>query len=67
MPEPPKETMPHPYGVDVELLQRLIQITECTTMMSFLRQHFHRVGEITAHKFLEFSGLPANKILEALT
>jgi len=22
MPEPPKETLPHPYGVDVELLQR---------------------------------------------
>ena len=34
MPEPPKETMPHPYGVDVELLQRLIQITEHTTMLA---------------------------------
>jgi DNA topoisomerase-6 subunit B len=61
MPEPPKETMPHPYGVDVELLQRLIQITQCTTMSTFLRQHFHRVGEITAQKFLEFAGLPTNK------
>jgi len=61
MPEPPKETMPHPYGVDVELLQRLIQLTECTNMSSFLRQHFHRVGEITAQKFLEFAGLPTNK------
>ncbi len=61
MPEPPKETMPHPYGVDVELLQRLIQITEHTTMSSFLRGHFHRVGEITAQKFLEFAGIQANK------
>jgi DNA topoisomerase-6 subunit B len=61
MPEPPKETMPHPYGVDVELLQRLIQLTECNTMMSFLRVHFHRVGEITAQKFLEFAGIPGNK------
>jgi len=61
MPEPPKETMPHPYGVDVELLQRLIQITEFTNMSSFLRGHFHRVGEITAQKFLEFAGIPANK------
>ena len=40
MPEPPKETMPHPYGVDVELLQRLIQLTECNSMMSFLRGAF---------------------------
>jgi DNA topoisomerase-6 subunit B len=61
MPEPPKETMPHPYGVDVELLQRLIQITEFTTMSSFLRGQFHRVGEITAQKFLEFAGIPPNK------
>jgi len=61
MPDPPKETMPHPYGVDVELLQRLIQITEFTNMSTFLRGHFHRVGEITAQKFLEFAGIPANK------
>ncbi|MFB3888960.1 MAG: DNA topoisomerase VI subunit B [Candidatus Bathyarchaeia archaeon] len=57
MPPPPKETLPHPYGVDVELLQRLIQITQCKDMLSFLTNHFHRVGEITALKFLVFSGL----------
>jgi len=57
MPEPPKETLPHPYGVDVELLQRLIQITPYKNMLEFLRHHFHRVGGITAQKFLVFSGL----------
>jgi DNA topoisomerase VI subunit B len=57
MPEPPKETMPHPYGVDVELLQRLIAITPYNNMLDFLKGHFHRVGEITAQKFLVFSGL----------
>jgi DNA topoisomerase VI subunit B len=67
MPEPPKETMPHPYGVDVELLQRLIQITEFTNMSNFLRGHFHRVGEITAQKFLEFAGIAANKNPKKLT
>ncbi len=61
MPEPPKETLPHPYGVDVELLQRLIQITPHKNMSEFLRGHFHRVGEITAQKFLEFSGLSPSK------
>ena len=40
MPEPPKETMPHPYGVDVELLQRLIQITECNNMIDFSEAAF---------------------------
>jgi DNA topoisomerase-6 subunit B len=67
MPEPPKETMPHPYGVDVELLQRLIQITECTTMTGFLRQHFHRVGEVTATKFLDFAKIQTNKNPKKLT
>ena len=61
MPESPKETMPHPYGVDVELLQRLIQITTFTNMKEFLKGHFHRVGEITAQKFLEFAGIPQSK------
>jgi DNA topoisomerase-6 subunit B len=57
MPDPPQETLPHPYGVDVELLQRLIMITNCTTMQEFLKSHFHRVGDITALKFLVSSGL----------
>ena len=61
MPPPPKETLPHPYGVDVELLQRLIQITPYKNMSAFLRFHFHRVGEITARKFLEFSNLSPSK------
>jgi len=61
MPDPPKETLPHPYGVDVELLQRLIQVTTYNNMLEFLKNHFHRVGEITARKFLEFSGISPSK------
>ncbi len=52
MPEPPTEILPHPYGVDVELLQRLIQITTFNNMEDFLKGHFHRVGGVTAVKFL---------------
>jgi DNA topoisomerase-6 subunit B len=61
MPEPPTEISPHPYGVDVELLQRLIQITTYNNMSDFLKGHFHRVGEITAQKFLDFSQLSPSK------
>jgi DNA topoisomerase-6 subunit B len=61
MPTAPKETKPHPYGVDVELLQRLIQITSYKNMLDFLRNHFHRVGNITAQKFLEYSNLSPSK------
>ncbi|MEM2815874.1 MAG: DNA topoisomerase VI subunit B [Candidatus Bathyarchaeia archaeon] len=61
MPDPPTETLPHPYGVDVELLQRLIQITPHGNMLDFLKNHFHRVGDITAKRFLEFSGISPSK------
>jgi len=61
MPSPPKETLPHPYGVDVEIFQRLIQITSTRNMIDFLRTHFHRVGETTARKFLEFSNVSPSK------
>jgi DNA topoisomerase-6 subunit B len=61
MPAPPRETLPHPYGVDVELLQRLIQVTPYKNMLEFLRNHFHRVGEITAQKFLQSSELSPSK------
>ncbi len=57
MPPPPKETLPHPYGVDVEAIQRIIQVTAYQNMLEFMRTHFHRVGEIISHNFLEFSGL----------
>jgi len=57
MPEPPRETLPHPYGVDVELVQRLIQITNANNMLDFMKGQFHRVGELTALRFLAFSNL----------
>ena len=61
MPPPPKETKPHPYGVDVETLQRLMRVTPCRNMVDFMKYHFHRVGDKTAHKFLEFAGIPKTK------
>lgn len=61
MPPPPKETKPHPYGVDVETIQRLMRITPYRNMIDFMKYHFHRVGDKTAHKFLEFAGIGKTK------
>ncbi|OHE56275.1 MAG: DNA topoisomerase VI subunit B [Thaumarchaeota archaeon RBG_16_49_8] len=60
MPVPPDETLPHPYGIDVEALRRLLQDSEEATLLKFMQQNFHRVGENTARRFLEFSGFDAN-------
>ncbi len=56
MPPPPTETLAHPYGVDVETIQRLIHITNCRNMLDFMQKHFHRVGPGTSISFLDFAG-----------
>jgi len=61
MPPPPKETKPHPYGVDVETIRRLVRITPYRNMIGFMRNHFHRVGEVTARKFLDLTGMSATR------
>ncbi|MGB9134921.1 MAG: DNA topoisomerase VI subunit B [Candidatus Bathyarchaeia archaeon] len=61
MPQPPKETLPHPYGVDVETVKRLIHVTPHKNMMDFMRTHFHRVSEKTAQQFLDFATIAMGK------
>ena len=57
LPPPPKVVLPHPYGVDVEILNRIIRKTNTQTLTNFLTKHFHRVGKAIAKKFLQFAGL----------
>ncbi len=58
MPLPPKETLPHPHGVDVETVQRILRLTRHRTMLDFMQAHFHRVGAKTAQRFLESIDVP---------
>jgi DNA topoisomerase-6 subunit B len=57
MPPAPKETLPHPYGIDVEAFKRIVKLSEQHDMKSFMVTHFHRVGDKIATKFLEFAGV----------
>src|SRR5271157_1191994 len=57
MPPTPKETLPHPYGIDVEAFKRIVKTSEEHDMKSFMVTHFHRVGDKIATKFLEFAGV----------
>ena len=67
MPKPPRETLPHPYGVDVETMNRLLELTKERTMVSFLKTHFHRVGKTIAASFLSQLNIPAKKNPKKLT
>lgn len=57
LPAPPKETLPHPYGIDVEAFKRIVKLSEEETLQDFMVKHFHRVGEKIATKFLAFAGM----------
>ncbi|MBS7623328.1 DNA topoisomerase VI subunit B [Candidatus Bathyarchaeota archaeon] len=61
MPKPPTETSPHPHGIDIETLKRMIEATKSRTMRDFMRRHFQRVGETTAKKFLKFADVGERK------
>jgi DNA topoisomerase-6 subunit B len=57
MPPAPKETLPHPHGIDVEAFKRLIKSSEERTLQRFMVTHFHRVGDRIANRFLIFAGV----------
>src|SRR6266581_1767213 len=63
VPPAPTETLPHPHGVDVETVQRMLKLTNAKTLQEFLRKNFQRIGETTARKFLLYAKLGIKKEL----
>ena len=61
MPPPPKEVNPHPKGIDVEGLRRMIKHWEGGSMVRFLQKNFHRVGYRTAMAFLRYAGMDPSR------
>ncbi len=60
LPRPPKEVKPHPYGIDLEILKKIIDSTKYTTLYDLLIHSFQSIGEITARNILERSNLDPN-------
>lgn len=56
-PDPPTETLPHPVGVDVEMMTRLLSETSSKTLQSFMTSSFQKVGDKTAREVIEAAGL----------
>jgi len=67
MPPPPREVKPHPYGVDLEMMKMMLQLTTAETLLDFLVKEFQCVGEITARKILAQAGLPTDANPHKLT
>ncbi|MCX8204197.1 MAG: DNA topoisomerase VI subunit B [Candidatus Nezhaarchaeota archaeon] len=56
MPSPPQEVLPHPQGVDVETVKRLVERCGQKKLLDFLVESFHRVGKRVALRFLKKAG-----------
>jgi DNA topoisomerase-6 subunit B len=57
LPIAPKEMKPHPKGIDVEMLKKMIGMTRAKNLVSFMKSSFQRVGVSTAEEFLRYSDL----------
>jgi DNA topoisomerase VI subunit B len=61
LPVEANEIKPHPYGVELGLLLRMIKDTKQRNMSAFLRKEFCRVGPKTSDQILEAAGLSQRK------
>lgn len=61
MPNEPKEIKPHPYGVEIGILMKMLKDTESNTMQSFLCNDFSRIGPQTAKEILSKAGILTNQ------
>jgi DNA topoisomerase-6 subunit B len=61
IPKPPKETKPHPVGVDLEMMKMMLASTRRRTLLEFLENDFQGVGRVTAERILELAGLRGDR------
>ncbi|PJA76400.1 DNA topoisomerase VI subunit B [bacterium CG_4_9_14_3_um_filter_65_15] len=61
MPPEAAEIQPHPYGVELGILSRMLTDTKCRNLTSFLKEEFCKVGPKTAENILAEADLPARK------
>jgi len=57
LPKEPKEIKPHPHGVELGRLVKMLKTTKARTIKSFLKKDFSRVGEGTAKKICKNADL----------
>ncbi len=61
LPKNPEEIKPHPHGIELGMLQRMLKITESRTLQSFLTSDFSRVGPGTAKEICQKASVLPNK------
>ncbi len=61
------ETKPHPHGIEIGVLERMLKETSARTLKEFLKKEFASVGDKTAEEILKKANLNPNKDPHSLT
>lgn len=64
LPPEPKTIRPHPYGVELGILMRMLKNTKARTLIGFLTTEFCRVGKESAKQIIKAAGLTDKKLGE---
>ena len=57
IPVPAKEILPHPHGIELGTLMKMLRYTERQKLTPFLRYSFSKIGHLTAEEICKASGL----------
>jgi len=61
LPEKSKEIKPHPHGVELGVMMRMIDNSSARTITSFLQNEFTRVGRTSADEICDEAGLDTGR------
>jgi DNA topoisomerase-6 subunit B len=67
IPRPPRETKPHPQGIDLEMLKILLNNNGDKTLEEFLASSFQSIGPSTAKILINTAGINPSKKPQELT
>jgi DNA topoisomerase-6 subunit B len=67
LPPKAKEIKPHPHGVELGILRRMLSTTSAKTLLTFLTTEFSRVGKKSALEICKKAKIDANKSPKSLT
>jgi DNA topoisomerase-6 subunit B len=66
VPKQPKEIKPHPYGIELGILRRMLATTRTKNVRGFLMTDFSRVGARSADQILRLAKIESKRKAESL-
>lgn len=60
LPAEAKEIKPHPYGIELGMLMKMMKLTDSRTVQSFFSNEFSRMGPSTIKEICEKAAIPPN-------